>query len=71
MLGTYLFNSNSKRSEGDNPPGELDLREDQFDVKPDAPAAVPARTFDRRLLDRVYNRTPILKVNVFSSRESL
>lgn len=60
---------NSKRSEGDNPPGDIDLGEDQFEIKPDAAAAVPARTFDRGLLDRVYNRTPILNVNVFSSRK--
>ncbi|MGZ5095948.1 MAG: YARHG domain-containing protein [Burkholderiales bacterium] len=67
-VAAYYF-GNSKRSEGGNPPGDIDLGQDRFEVGPDAPATVPARTFDRRLLDRVYNRTPIVNVNVFSSRK--
>ncbi len=67
-VAAYYF-GNSKRSEGDNPPGDIDLGQDRSEVGPDAPATVPARSFDRKLLDRVYNRKPIVNVNVFSSRK--
>lgn len=67
-VAAYYF-GNSKRSDGDNPPGDIDLGQDQFEVRPDGTATVPAHTFDRWLLDKVYNRTPIMNVNVFSSRK--
>jgi len=30
---------------------------------------VPARTFDRKLLDRIYDRTPAVNLNIYSSRK--
>jgi hypothetical protein len=62
------YYGNSKRSEADNPPGDVGLGAEEFDMAPGASAAIPARTFDRKLLNRIYDRPPVANVNVYSSR---
>jgi YARHG domain len=62
------YYGNSKRSEADNAPGDVRLGDEEFNMLPGAPATIPARTFDRKMLDRIYDRTPVVNVNVYSSR---
>jgi hypothetical protein len=63
------FYGNSKRSQSTQFPGDVDLGELNLAFEPGAPAVVPARTFDRKLLDRIYDRTPAVNLNIYSSRK--
>jgi hypothetical protein len=67
-VAAYYY-GNPTRSDAGDDPRDVDFGEDQIDVQPGAPAVIPPHAFDRKLLNKVFDRIPAVNINVFSSRK--
>ena len=67
-VAAYYYGNRTRSDAGDDP-HDIDLGEDQIDVQPGAPAVIPPHTFDRKLLQKAFDRIPAVNINVFSSRK--
>lgn len=70
LAATYY--GNSKRSESDTWPSDITLSEVEVDVPASAEsvlATLPAGTFERRMVNRIYDREPQVNVQIYSSRK--
>lgn len=65
------YYGNSRRADGDQTPGDVPLGIHAFDVSAEAAnvTTIPAPTFDRRLTDKVFDRTPRVTIRARSSRK--
>ncbi len=69
LAATYY--GNSKKSDSDSWPSDITLSRVEIDVAASAAsvlATLPAGTFDRRMVDRIYDREPQVNVQIYSSR---
>lgn len=65
-----MYFGNTKRENADDANGDVPLGDDFFDYRPEEvnSISVPVRAFPKRALDPIFDRTPRVNINVYSSR---
>jgi hypothetical protein len=65
-----MYFGNTRREKANDADGDVPLGDDYFDFRPEEAnsISIPVRPFSRKALDPIFDRTPRVNINVFSSR---
>jgi hypothetical protein len=66
-----MYFGNTKRANANDADGDVALGDDFFDIAPEAAngTTIPVRPFARRELEPIFDRTPRVNFNIYSSRK--